>query len=530
MFIDSPLSGKIQFFVDGKVSNHGSEIPLAKRDAPTIYPFVDFIIEAGERKTIYIKRTGSHTFATRVYLTDPLGYFFYKTNRENSFRYYVGAILALIIYNLMLVIFFKNKNYIIYCLFALSFLLVVLNLHGVLDYIDIFPNSTFSNYLIVSSSFALMMAVLMGENFLSVKEKIPELNSSFKIMFFLPLTTIFAGLTPLYSHYIVFWGYLIDIYILLGLSLLIVAAFIALKRKVPLAAVYIASWSCLFIAALLYYGNTFGLFPKIFITEFAFLIANVLEMIILSLGLGYQVAVIDKYTREAMIKAEGKERYQQLLRVISHDILNSMQVVQLSLRRLRKFINEEKLLKYLEKIDRSNQHMYEILEQVKGEEKLISDSENLKLSKVNLKQVVNENIQIFEDKLLAKNIIVTTSISYDAQWVWAEKISLKNSVLGNLFSNAIKFSEYNGEIHIRSFINGDKTVLQFKDSGTGLSQEALNYINGENTEITFSTHGTEGESGTGFGLRILKSYILMYGAEMIASNDDGAIFEISFNH
>jgi signal transduction histidine kinase len=108
----------------------------------------------------------------------------------------------------------------------------------------------------------------------------------------------------------------------------------------------------------------------------------------------------------------------------------------------------------------------------------------------------------------------------------------KNKILqiaGNLISNAIKFTPENGKVTVDLglVIGQDDKKLQItvKDTGIGLTEEAIQNI--QNGTVS-STEGTEGEQGYGFGLSLVKHLLDgMKGSLLIASKPGhGAEFSV----
>ncbi len=528
LFFDSALSGFVTFYYRGEEYYAGSSIPLSLRNRPEVYPSLKIKLAPKERSTVFFKQHGHHALSMNVFIAEEVNYFLFQTERENSYRYYAGAIVGLLCYNFILALFFKSRKYIIYCIFTTSFLIAVLNLNGVLDYFPFFiSGKTFTHYLIVTSSIASALALFFGFTFLEAKKYIPFLIPFKNVLLGLVCLPIILVFTPVYSSYITYFGYYIDSLIAVILSFLIISCVVAIQKDSPLAKGYIVSWTCVALGAFLYFGNKYSFLPKNILTENGFLLGNLFEMIVLSLALAYQSAVLEKENNEVLIKAEEKEKYQHLLRTISHDISNSLQVLVLGTRRLMKMVDDERVLKVTQKMQHSTRNVVEILEQVKTQEKLLLDKKAISLSKVRLQEIVNEVILIYEDILIQKNIIVKIDIPSDIKLIKAEKVSLKNNILGNILSNAVKFSHHNSEIKITAKNEEDQVLLKVRDYGVGFSEEALEFIN-KDFEMTFSTLGTEGESGTGFGLRIIKSYIKMFEGDLKAYNDGGAVFELRF--
>jgi len=96
--------------------------------------------------------------------------------------------------------------------------------------------------------------------------------------------------------------------------------------------------------------------------------------------------------------------------------------------------------------------------------------------------------------------------------VRAEKRSLVNSVLNNLFTNSIKFSERDGTIEIRGWLEEDRYIMEFVDHGIGIPDSILAKIFDFGKAI--SRKGTAGEPGTGFGMANMKLFMEQYGAEI----------------
>jgi signal transduction histidine kinase len=526
-FWDSPLTGFISFYFKGKRYETGSSIPMSKRNGKSVFASVSLTLKPKEKAALYFSRDSQHALSTKIYLSNELDYHLFKIDKENSYRYYVGAIAGLFFYNFMLFIFLKSRKYFVYCLFILSLLIAILNLHGVLDNLDIFETTTFSYYLSVTTIMAILFGLIFGFIFMDSKVYLKEFVKSKNILLGLTIAPLPIIASSLYDSYGDWVGYYIDINILVALIFLLVSCFTAIKRGAPLAKAYLVSWSFIFAGAALHFGNIYNIFPKNFFTENGFLFGNLFEMIVLSLGLAYQASILDKETQKVIIKAQGKEKYQNLLRAISHDISNSMQVLIIGVKRLQKISESERVLDLASKMQISTKNIVEILEQVKTQEKFIQDKESIVLSKVNLSVILNELIILFENVLIEKNLIIKVDIPHSHQMVLGERVSLKNNILGNIISNSIKFSPAGSEINITSKLVGDNICLIIRDFGQGFSKEALTFLN-KNLDMTFSTPGTQGETGTGFGLRIIKSYVEMYKGSLKAYNDNGGVFELYF--
>ena len=159
----------------------------------------------------------------------------------------------------------------------------------------------------------------------------------------------------------------------------------------------------------------------------------------------------------------------------------------------------------------------------------------IELQKVNLRSIFEESEFIFKAKLAEKDISIRWDIDDSASLdVLAEPASLGNDVINNLLSNAIKFSPEHSEIFIKVGIENGEVHLTIKDSGIGMPQEILDQLFDPNAQT--SRPRTKKESGTGYGMPIVKSFIDAYGGTISVesieqtSEDDpdaGTTFEIT---
>ena len=97
--------------------------------------------------------------------------------------------------------------------------------------------------------------------------------------------------------------------------------------------------------------------------------------------------------------------------------------------------------------------------------------------------------------------------------VLADKTSLTHSVLSNLVSNALKFSEIDSEIEVLAKEERGQVIVEVTDKGPGIPQDIIANILADRGEVE-SSLGTSGEKGQGFGLSIVKSFVDSYGGQI----------------
>jgi signal transduction histidine kinase len=78
-------------------------------------------------------------------------------------------------------------------------------------------------------------------------------------------------------------------------------------------------------------------------------------------------------------------------------------------------------------------------------------------------------------------------------------------IIRNILSNAIKFTGENGIIDINTKRNKYNAFVIIKDSGVGMTADALSKLFQDN--VSYSTFGTDNEKGIGLGLVLCKDFM-----------------------
>ena len=96
---------------------------------------------------------------------------------------------------------------------------------------------------------------------------------------------------------------------------------------------------------------------------------------------------------------------------------------------------------------------------------------------------------------------------------------MTKSVLRNLISNAIKFSEKDGVVSINAVMRNDTLEVKIKDTGIGIPHNNIQYL--FNIDKNISRCGTAGEKGTGLGLVLCKELIEKQGGFLGIESEEG---------
>lgn len=199
--------------------------------------------------------------------------------------------------------------------------------------------------------------------------------------------------------------------------------------------------------------------------------------------------------------------------IIAHDLkspFNSIKgFTELMIENIHEY-DEEKKLKFLKIIKGSTTKASDLLNNL-----LIwanNQSGNLKYNplKVELIKQVSDAISLLEIQAINKEINIVNNVENNL-FVNAD-INMFDTILRNLISNAIKFTEPKGEIQIFSSIDKNFVEISVKDNGIGISKSDVKKL--FSIDVKNSNIGTANEQGSGLGLILCKDFVERHGGKI----------------
>ena len=233
---------------------------------------------------------------------------------------------------------------------------------------------------------------------------------------------------------------------------------------------------------------------------------------------------------------------QNLLRVLAHDVSTPLSLILNNTLLLKKLVSKNKESKeeincdVLEsKIDltfKYSEKIYNLIDAVREMEAFDSGKKSLNLKVICLKSCVDESISMLQTETAKKNITFQSKLS-DTKILGIKSI-IEHQIISNILSNTIKFSPKDGHISIHEELSESEATLVIKDNGIGIPKYMLHKIFDPLAKT--NRPGTEGETGTGFGMPIAKRSIQLLGGSISVDSLDqeshpdlhGSVFRLSF--
>lgn len=230
-----------------------------------------------------------------------------------------------------------------------------------------------------------------------------------------------------------------------------------------------------------------------------------------------QNAEIEAQSAELKKINKTKDR---LFSIIAHDLKNPFHSIMgftEILQNKYKDIEREKLNEYLEMISTSTRSAYQLLENLLDWARTQTEKVTFKPEIVSVWEITEEIIALDTLQASAKNIAFLNNIPKEVQ-AYADR-NMLNTVLRNLASNAIKFSESGGSVTFDASKISERTIINVADTGIGIPAEKLNSL--FQLDKVKSTAGTAGESGTGLGLIVVNEFLQKNNGTISVSSKAG---------
>ena len=245
------------------------------------------------------------------------------------------------------------------------------------------------------------------------------------------------------------------------------------------------------------------------------------------------LALLNARHREQQILLLNKELEKlnsdkdRFISILGHDLKSPFNTILGFLGLLTKNIRKysiEKIEMHVNIISDSSKKLYNLLEEILLWARNQTGKLPFEPQELAFNDVCNEVIENLKINAEAKNITIESPSTTETK-VFADKNMLK-TILRNLISNAIKFTNNGGKIDVFVAQSKVETTIKISDNGIGIDFEKL--INLFDFSLIESSAGTENEKGTGIGLMLCKDFIEKHGGKIWAESEVGKGSKFNF--
>jgi signal transduction histidine kinase len=198
---------------------------------------------------------------------------------------------------------------------------------------------------------------------------------------------------------------------------------------------------------------------------------------------------------------------------LSHDLKNPLGVIQGSAELAEKAPAND-LDDHLRRIDRAARQALDLINNVLDAAALEADLLTPTRSPTDVNRLVREIVDLYEATAATKGIRLSTDLASDLPSVSADT-QLLSRALGNLLSNALKFTDEGGTAEIATARGVDYVTVVVRDSGRGIPREEH-----ERLFEKYQRASSAGrQSGSGLGLYIVRSIVAAHGGSVTVSSE-----------
>jgi len=178
---------------------------------------------------------------------------------------------------------------------------------------------------------------------------------------------------------------------------------------------------------------------------------------------------------------------------------------------------------FIHGVHEQTQKIFNLVENLLAWSKVRLGKQSISLSNIPLKEIGDNAINLLQLNANEKQVSLKNDVP--AEIIIYADINIMQTVVRNLVSNAIKFTNPQGKIDISAITLNGSAAISVADTGIGVKPENLKKL--FNLEL-YSTPGTNNEEGSGLGLLICREMVEQQGGKICASSALGKGTVITF--
>lgn len=216
----------------------------------------------------------------------------------------------------------------------------------------------------------------------------------------------------------------------------------------------------------------------------------------------FQNNIID-LNKKVMKDSAEKDKF---FSIISHDLMNPFNALlgfSQMLTVSAKNGDKDECVEYSSIVHQSTKRILNLLQNLLVWSRLQNGKMKFTPKSTKIEELVSNTMLIIAPIAQNKEIKLQWNVKNDITAILDS--NMISSVLQNLVTNAIKFTERGGSVNVNATIESGNINFTVSDTGVGMNEDQMNKLFSINKNS--STKGTDDEVGTGLGLIICKEFI-----------------------
>ena len=236
--------------------------------------------------------------------------------------------------------------------------------------------------------------------------------------------------------------------------------------------------------------------------------------------------IIEEKNEELRKTIAGRDK---MYSVIAHDLRSPMASMKMLLNTIMMSVEKDKIdpdiFDMLEMSNKTSEEVFSLLDNLLKWTKSQLGKLTVIPQKLDISGLADGVVEVMNSVAEVKHIKLIRT-DHESFFVYVD-IEMIKSILRNLISNAVKFSNPDSEIKVGIKAEDGKVIVSVTDSSKGIKKEDQHKLLKDSTH--FTTYGTNSEEGSGLGLLLCRDFARKNGGELWFESEEnlGSVFSFS---
>jgi signal transduction histidine kinase len=220
--------------------------------------------------------------------------------------------------------------------------------------------------------------------------------------------------------------------------------------------------------------------------------------------------------RAELALREADRNKDDFLAMLAHELRNPLAPIRNAVQLLRMNVSEQQRIWSRDVIDRQVSHLTRLVDDLLDVSRITRGKINLTRERVAIGAIVARAVETVQPLVDEREQILTLELPAEPVVVDGDPTRLAQA-LGNVLSNAVKYTPRAGQITLRVERVGAQVSIRVRDNGIGIPVERLPFIFGLFTQL--DGPADHPGSGLGIGLALVRRLVEMHGGSVSAHSE-----------
>lgn len=212
----------------------------------------------------------------------------------------------------------------------------------------------------------------------------------------------------------------------------------------------------------------------------------------------------------------------RFLAMVGHELRNPLTSILLAIRQLENTVDSRSV----DVIRRQSRNIERIVSDLSDLSRVSRGDLSFDRERIDLADIASQNVEAFDEIAAAEDLELHSQVPDKPLWICGDPVRL-DQVIGNLLSNAVRYTPEGGRIEVNVRRSDDRAAVTVSDTGAGIPPEMLDDI----FEVFSRGRRKSGDSkeGLGLGLSLAHGIVEEHDGELVAESegeDKGSQFTV----